>query len=248
MSTTTLTRPARTPVRYPRYARQSPTCTAPRHGTYTAYRDGCRCPHARESWRLYKKRHRERRAPARIVDATGTRRRLQALAAIGWPFRALADPLGYRDPTAVARLAHPSTARVNARTAAAVTTLYDRLSMTPGPSSHTRGRAIRAGWAPPLAWDSDADLDDPGAAPDLPGADDQADADSATYDHVAVDLALAGRLPPEVRLRPPERAEALRRLDAAGVPAARAAERLRVTVRTVQRHRAHLGLSAALIA
>lgn len=95
-----------------------------------------------------------------LVDATGTRRRLRALTAIGWT----SSEMGARCGLSAATLANVSGGRVatvNVRTADAVAVMYRELCMTPGPSSAARRRASCACWAPPLAWDDD--LDDPAA-------------------------------------------------------------------------------------
>lgn len=98
-------------------------------------------------------------------DAVGVECRLRALVAIGWTQRYLGDQLGY-DPSWVAKLLNNPRRRVNRDTYQAVADLYDRLSMTPGPSQEARDRAKRKGWKPPLAWDDDA-IDCPEATPDL---------------------------------------------------------------------------------
>lgn len=46
----------------------------------------------------------------------------------------------------------------------AIAAMYDQLAMTPGPSTCTRNKAAKRGYAPPLAWD-DGDLDNPDATP-----------------------------------------------------------------------------------
>lgn len=99
------------------------------------------------------------------VDATGARRRLQALAAVGWPSRAIADRLGHRDHTTVLDVRSGATTTVRRRTATAVAAAYDALAMTPGPSERARRHAARQGWLPPLAWDDDL-IDDPAHSPD----------------------------------------------------------------------------------
>jgi DNA-directed RNA polymerase specialized sigma24 family protein len=83
------------------------------------------------------------------------------------------------------------------------------------------------GWPGPLAWDDDT-IDDPAARPHI-GA-----AWSDAFDEVAVLRAMYGD---PVRLRPSERAEATRRLTAAGLSAAQIAERLGCTKRSVVRQR-----------
>lgn len=94
------------------------------------------------------------------VDATGVRRRLQALAALGWPASILADRYGC--VTFVIYELRMATT-VLGYTEDRVRALYDSLSMTPGPDPATRRRAEQRGWSPPLAWD---DIDSPEAVPD----------------------------------------------------------------------------------
>jgi len=96
------------------------------------------------------------------VDATGTIRRLRALAAMGWPMKQLAAMSGVAMPT-ISYLMHHRRATVYSRTAAKVAALYDELSMKEGNSQRSRLRARRHGWAPPLAWD-DETIDDPNAS------------------------------------------------------------------------------------
>lgn len=101
------------------------------------------------------------------VDATGTRRRLQALMAIGYSQLDIIQRLGMA-PTAAYRMWHPHHPRVYACTAQKVTAVYDELAMTPPPNTwmtrRTMAYAAAQGWAPPLAWDEDS-IDDPSAEP-----------------------------------------------------------------------------------
>lgn len=94
------------------------------------------------------------------VPATGTVRRLQALAALGWDPAVLAARAGL-DWAGVRRAPV-----VAAGSALLVARAYDRLSMTPAPAGPGAARVVasaaRHRWAPPLAWD-DEDLDDPAA-------------------------------------------------------------------------------------
>lgn len=180
--------------------RQNPDCTANRHGTWSAYRAGCRCPHAREAQRIYCKRLRELRNPPRRIDATGTRRRLQALSAIGWRWADLAAHLGGTWQT-VQDMAIGGRPTVMVTTADRVRVLYARLSATPGPSEVSRRRAAEKGWAPPAAWDDDL-IDDPTASPDL------GHTDAGLVDEVAVTRALAGDT--TIRLTDAERVHAVR--------------------------------------
>lgn len=101
-------------------------------------------------------------ADGQRIDATGTRRRLQALAAFGWSLNHVSRVTGYTR-SAISRLAdNPSF--VLASTARTIAALYDELSMTPGPSVRAARDAVRRGFVPPLAWDDD-NIDDPTAQP-----------------------------------------------------------------------------------
>lgn len=107
-----------------------------------------------------------------VVDATGTRRRLQALVATGWPQARLAELAHLRRAT-VARIVHGQHVTVHAGTARAVAELYDRVWDVPPPlgghaekiaAARARHVAGRNRWPPPLAWDDDQ-LDNPRARP-----------------------------------------------------------------------------------
>jgi len=95
------------------------------------------------------------------VAAIGTRRRLQALQAIGYPGQYLAVRLG-AGPNSMLQVARRD--RVRAATARAVAALYAELENTPGPSSRTARAARGRGWLPPVWWDEDS-IDDPQAVP-----------------------------------------------------------------------------------
>jgi hypothetical protein len=99
------------------------------------------------------------------VDGTGTRRRLEALVAIGWPATHLARKLRVSPPTAFRILrGYP----VTAGTAKRVRKLYDDMWDHPAPESRERkialGIAAKRGYFSPLAWDDD-EIDDPKARP-----------------------------------------------------------------------------------
>lgn len=120
--------------------------------------------------RLLTRKHVQARTVRRIlvikpdpayIDATGTRRRIQALMRIGWPL----DELAKRAGTTHARVVAYRGTRVHQRTAAKIRVLYDELSMIPGPSAISAQRAAAKGWPPPLAWD-EAAIDNPAAAPE----------------------------------------------------------------------------------
>lgn len=99
------------------------------------------------------------------VSPLGTRRRLQALAALGWSL----GEIGRRMGCTVEAVMHLRTwdGRMLAQTAAKVSAIYEELShQVPSGRYATRARnhAKRRGWAPPLAWD-EGEIDDPDARP-----------------------------------------------------------------------------------
>jgi hypothetical protein len=167
------------------------------------------------------------------VDATGTRRRLQALAAIGWPTGQL-GPILNRDTRVIARTR--SAEFVTARTAREVKAAYDRLwDQTPpmetwgdrNAAARARNLAARNGWAKPMDWD---DIDDPNAKPYRARGH-----APVTVDPVAVERALKGD---EVRLNPAEVNEVVRIGEERGWSAARIASVADRSERSIQRRRA----------
>ena len=180
------------------------------------------------------------RAPHSRVDATGTRRRLQALIAIGWPAELLAAQLGRRPNSLCRSMTGES---VTARTAQDVATLYERLwnSRPPRMTSEQRAAADAAqahaaarGWLPPLAWD---DIDTDPTPPALTaGASPRNE-----MDEIAVERALAGDHITYDDLTTVEQQEVIRRLTARGSSIRDIAAQLGTTKRTVSRRRASFG-------
>lgn len=104
------------------------------------------------------------------VDATGTRRRIQALVAIGWSQSRIGQGIGM-DPQNFNRTIRAD--RVQAGTARKIKALYDELWNQPQTGNDQRSRisanrsknyARAHGWLPPLAWD-DETIDDPATQP-----------------------------------------------------------------------------------
>jgi hypothetical protein len=102
-----------------------------------------------------------------LVDATGTRRRIQALIAFGWPLPLITDLLYVS--WSLRNLAEldlvPRNLQLRTRQ------IYNRLSMIqpaghcpPDQTARARSYARRRGWDPPFAWD-DETIDDPAAQP-----------------------------------------------------------------------------------
>lgn len=107
-------------------------------------------------WRLAKDEAR--------LDATGSRRRLQALLAIGYDNRTQAREAGYTE-NSVWRIQSGAQSIIEAAAARRIEEAFNRLQMTSGPSGRAVNRAKMLGYPPPLAWDED-DIDDPNAMPD----------------------------------------------------------------------------------
>lgn len=107
-----------------------------------------------------------------LVDATGARRRLQALVVVGWSQSRLAQMVGMT-PASLGLLIHGRRDRVLVSTAAAVQRLYDaHWAAGPVPTNRAersgfvrvRAAAVERGWVPAMAWDDDM-IDDPAAQP-----------------------------------------------------------------------------------
>jgi DNA-binding CsgD family transcriptional regulator len=175
------------------------------------------------------------RAANSHVDATGTRRRLQALVAVGWAQAWLAREL-YRSPANLRR--SMTSESVTARTAQLVNDTYERLWDTPPPrqtiaqrnaSDAARAHATQHRWLPPLAWD---DIDeDPDPDPDQPDTS----GDDSDLDEIAIERAITGDT--RVRLTHAEQIEVVRRMSERGRSIRTIAELLSTSKRTVSRHR-----------
>lgn len=203
-----------------------PGCPRPdlkRHDVYSSVRYGCTCAAALADKRRYQKLHFHGYAQPRRIDATGTRRRLQALLALGHSRKYIGECLGI---TERAVGFHMNDKKVTLSFAERVLRVYKALSFTPGTSPRTSEHAQRQGWVPPLAWDDD-EIDDPAAKPK--GA-----MVSHDVDELAVQLAVNGRLG-DRKLTRRETHVAIRRLRELGIPTAEIARRTNVSERTVQR-------------
>jgi hypothetical protein len=103
------------------------------------------------------------------IDATGTQRRIQALAVRGWSRRMIADQIGMReDHFRKACSRDRVTARLARKVAAVYDAWWDQNPLDQGVSlasvSRTLADAEQAGFHSPLAWDDDT-IDDPNAGP-----------------------------------------------------------------------------------
>lgn len=106
-------------------------------------------------------------SPAAKIPRTGTMRRLQSLAAIGYSYRRIGEHLGGVDAKNICKYALGRQG-VTAAFARRVEDVFHELQLRPLPrdssSTQARARALEKGWAPPLAWDEEA-IDDPLAKP-----------------------------------------------------------------------------------
>lgn len=137
----------------------------PRHGQLGGYKAGCRQQCCRDAINRYNQGRKltltRHQIPTLLHPAQGTRRRIQALAALGWSLAALQPHTG-TCATYLRRITRGEITRVEARTVLRIRTAYDALSMLPPPTGTAREKqsvtrtlrlaAIR-GWVPPLAWD-----------------------------------------------------------------------------------------------
>lgn len=130
---------------------------------------GCRCAPCKEGHRRYGVL-RDLNPDRLTIDSTGTARRIQALAAIGWSYPLIAAQLGVKTPR-VGHLARQMHDRVTRTVHNQVATMYRELCMKTPPQGTraeryavTRAKAAAAanGWAPPLAWNN---IDNPHETP-----------------------------------------------------------------------------------
>jgi hypothetical protein len=137
-------------------------CRSHYHDTGAAYRaGGCRCPAAKEDKRLYHKRIREGRHLPRRVDSTITRRKIRALAALGWPMTDLAKRMQIDARNVSYFATAPDTQPVFRSSAEKIAALYMELRDLPGPNEECKRRAARKGWVAPYGWD---DIENPAEA------------------------------------------------------------------------------------
>lgn len=95
--------------------------------------------------------------------ATGTTRRLQALAFLGYRLEDITAGTGVPE-MCVSKLMRGEQATVLAGPWRAIRDYYDRVGLEFGPSRTPHLKALRRGWVGPLAWDDDV-IEDPSARP-----------------------------------------------------------------------------------
>lgn len=114
------------------------------------------------------------------VPSVGTRRRIQALTAIGWRHEDIAAHLGISGRQVGLYAQRP---QVYFETWQAIKNVYEKLSGTPGPSRLGGAKARNRGWAPPIAWEG-VDIDHPDAEPDLGDVDEPTAADPVLLERI----------------------------------------------------------------
>lgn len=98
-----------------------------------------------------------------LVPNIGGRRRIQALMAMGWRHQDLTPMLGMN----TSNIVHQQGEWFTKRKHDTIKALYEKLWDKRGPATTISiNRVIKAGYAPPLAWD-DETIDDPHARPNL---------------------------------------------------------------------------------
>jgi hypothetical protein len=215
------------------------TCTA-RRCTASAYARGlCRCSTGRDARRRQVKLRQAGLSGPQWIDATGTRRRVEGLLAMGWTGAHIAEAAGIRSYAKPSQIAYNRT-WVRPRTARAVLQAVAKLGGTDGPSVRARSHALGLGYVPLWAWDEGA-IDDPSAGP--------MSQDVEFVDEVAIERAVrAVRLGlPAPAINKGERAVVIARLAAAPVymTDSRISDELHLGLLTVRRIREAAGVPQA---
>jgi hypothetical protein len=181
----------------------------PRHGSKRGYEAGCRLECCRRANTLYS--NLLRLHGPRLVDITGTRRRVEALQVLGWSMTEQSRLLGHEPSYLRKAITTTRTGKVQQKTARAVADLYERLCMSVAHDpeqrrqgwnasrERTKRRALALGFVPPLGWD---DIDDPDEVPHTPDT-------TVDLDPVVVERILAGDW--RLSANRAERAEVVRR-------------------------------------
>lgn len=103
-------------------------------------------------------------APGSWVSSLGASRRLQALMSLGWDAAALAARLDV-SASQVGAWRQRQALRIRHRYHQAIAGLYRQLADHTGPNEMARRQAKYLGYARPINWDDDGDLDNPAAKP-----------------------------------------------------------------------------------
>ena len=105
-------------------------------------------------------------SPCKVIEATGSVRRVRALQARGHSQYTIAEAASSTQYRISCLAAGQTTIRVGYAQRIAVA--YEQLAHLEGNSTRGRNNALHNGWAPPITWDDDT-IDDPSAHPDWTG-------------------------------------------------------------------------------
>lgn len=138
----------------------------------------------------------ERPNPEGFVLNIGGRRRIQALLYMGWRHKDMTEWFGFSSALVLSQVGN----WISRRKHDAIKAAYDQHWNQQGPSAKTTRLAIKAGYAPPLAWDED-EIDDPEAIP--AGVEETSSYGVTAETHVeeAEFLLAAGTAPAEIPAR-----------------------------------------------
>lgn len=98
-------------------------------------------------------------SPTTLVDATPSRRRIQALGCMGWPHEALRDKSGVSF-SVIQALCSGRRKQVQRYTHEKLAAVYEEICMLDGCNARAKQYAIRKRWIPPLGWDDIDDLNE----------------------------------------------------------------------------------------
>lgn len=110
-------------------------------------------------------------SPGKVIDPTGSARRLQALLAAGHSLRTVASHAD-TNKDVLRKICNGDRGGVRQSLAVRIARAFDTLADVPKPTGkhaqRTRNVALSRGWAPVGAWDADT-IDDPNAIPEWTG-------------------------------------------------------------------------------
>lgn len=228
-------------------------CRCPRarheHGTVLAYNnDGCRCERCAtvraqyiKWWRHEFYRRIEAGEPAGLVDGTGTRLRLQALAALGWSTTSIGAHLRVTQSRASEMRLHDG--NVRRELALRVVALYDELwNVVPTGRGSERARryASGQGWLRPLDLDDDT-IDDLCALGKMRIQSNDAHYTPDSLDEIAIERAMRGD---RVALTSAETTAAIAKLAAMRLTDPEIGQRLAMTTTAVCKRRERAGIAS----
>jgi len=150
-------------------------------------------------------------SPGRLVDVTGSRRRIHALAAVGWPARYIAARYGL-NANRISAITNQK--YVQLHTAQDIARIYEEIrgvdpeqeGVPPVAVLRSRQRAERAGWPRPDQWDGD--IDDPAADPNATAPKERAD--RGPEQHTRAELLARARVLHDQGLQPAQIAARIR--------------------------------------